>query len=86
MKGKRLFLYAKMHGYDHLVQQLLKWPNLKHDDFADALSLVVAAPTAWQHETRPQAATAPTWLQKLNQSAPAEDAYYDSGGGTGLCC
>jgi hypothetical protein len=86
MKGKRLFLYAKMRGYDRLVQQLLKWPNIKHDDFADGLSLVVAAPTGWQHETIPQQpGTGPNWLQKLNQNAPVEDAYYDSGCGTGFC-
>jgi len=65
---------------------LLKFPNLKHDDFADALSQCVAAPTGWQRESLPQqAATGPNWLQKLNQSGPAEDQYYDSGLGTGLC-
>ena len=37
MKAKRLLLYSKMKGYDLLVQQLLKFPNLKFDDRADPL-------------------------------------------------
>jgi predicted phage terminase large subunit-like protein len=86
LMSKRLWLYAGMPGYDQLVQQLCRWPRLKHDDFADALARVIEAPSGWQFDT-PSPIQSPTnWLRKFNQAAPVDDGYPDSGGGSGMAC
>lgn len=86
LKSKRLFLFAGMPGYDLLVSQLLKFPRVKHDDFADCLGRVVEAPTGYEQETPPQRQSVSHWLAKLHGSAPVDESYPDSGGGNGLCC
>jgi hypothetical protein len=89
MKGRRVFIYAAMPNYDRLVSQLLKFPNLKHDDLADALSLGLTAPTGWQYETTPPTPELlqPRWKDKyLGESAEPQADWPDSGGGTGMAC
>jgi hypothetical protein len=67
LSGKRLWFYVGMKGYDQLVQQLCKWPKLgKHDDFADCMGMVVAAPTGYQLQNPPQAVSTANWLRKLH--------------------
>jgi hypothetical protein len=83
LKSKRLWLCAGMSGYQLLVDQLIKWPRVKRDDFCDALGMVVEAPHGAGFETTPQTQSALTWLGKLNQ--PVE---YDGGGandGSRMC-
>ena len=87
LSNKRVWLYALMNGYQILVNQLTKWPKLgRHDDFADCLGMVVAAPTGYQLTQPPQSVSGPHWLQKLHGSGPGEDSYSDSGAGTGINC
>ena len=87
LSNKRLWLFAGMPGYQKLVTQLTKWPKLgRHDDFADCAGMVVSAPTGYELQAPPAAVSATNWLRKFNQVGPTEDTYYDSGGGTGLCC
>lgn len=85
--SKRLWLFAGMADYQTLVNQLVKFPRGgKHgDDIADCLSLVCTAPTGWALDTPPPQQSTTSWLQKLHNSAPTEDDYYDHGGGNGLC-
>jgi hypothetical protein len=67
LQQRRLWLYAAMNGYDKLVQQLIKWPKLgKHDDFADACGMIVAAPTGYQLENPPVAVSLSHWLRRLD--------------------
>lgn len=87
LSSRRLWLYAHMKGYAVLVQQLVKWPKLgRHDDFADTLGMVVAAPTGVQLENPPAATSTANWLRKLGQSDTTEDPYRDNGCGTGIVC
>lgn len=87
LSSKRLWLFAGMKGYAILVQQLVKWPKLgRHDDFADCLGMVVAAPTGVQLENPPAVASATNWLRKFNQSDTPDDGYGDNGCGTGIVC
>jgi hypothetical protein len=87
LASKRLWLYQGMKGYEVLVNQLLKWPKLgRHDDFADCLGMVVAAPTGYQLENPPQVVSATNWLRKYNQSEAGSDDYPDNGCGNGLVC
>jgi hypothetical protein len=76
----RLWLFTGMgdkHGmsaYTQLVNQLVKWPKLgKHDDFADCLGMVTAAPTGYQLTQTPQAVDSKNWLRKLHGTPPDED-------------
>lgn len=86
LQQRRLWLYSPMPGYALLTNQLVKWPKLgRHDDFADALGMVVAAPTNYQMESPPQISNPLHWLNKLHQVQVIEDQYYDGGGGTGIC-
>jgi hypothetical protein len=86
LAARRLWLYASMKGYDHLREQLLKWPKFgKNDDFADCLGMVVEAPTNYQLTAPPQDESALDWLRRLAPGPATEDSYYDGGGGTGLC-
>jgi hypothetical protein len=74
LKQRRLWLNANMPGYENLVNDLKKWPKLgKHDDYGDAMGLVVTVPTGFQLDKLPQAATetSKAWLRKLN--APKDD-------------
>jgi hypothetical protein len=85
--AKRLWLFAGMPGYAQTVNQLVKWPKLgKHDDFADCVGQVIAAPTGYQLETPPQGRSMGNWLRNLNKSEP-EGGNNDPGGndGTGFC-
>jgi hypothetical protein len=87
LTAKRLWFFAGMPGYQQMVQQLVKWPKLgKHDDFADCVAQVVAAPTGYQNENPPQSASTLNWLRKLHPQAQAEDPYSDNGCGTGIVC
>ena len=63
----RLWFYGGMRGYDQMVKQLVKWPKLgRHDDFADCVGQIVAAPTGVQMTAPPQPEAANNWLRKLN--------------------
>lgn len=90
LKNKRLWLFAGMPGYDRLVIQLTKWPKLgKHDDFADCLGQVVAAPTSWQATNPPPDLSVTNWLRKLhehNDLGGGNADYTDNGCGSGICC
>ena len=85
----RLWLYKYMDtqgAYEKLTTQLIRWPKLgKHDDFADALGLVIEAPTGYQFEQPPVQQTTTNWLRQMNPRPTGEDSYYDSGMGNGLC-
>jgi hypothetical protein len=71
LTAKRLWFYAGMKGYQQIVQQLCKWPKLgRHDDFADCVGQVVAAPTGYQLEKPPTVASSMNWLRKLHPSEP----------------
>jgi predicted phage terminase large subunit-like protein len=70
----RLFLLGSMPGYADLVNQLTKWPKLgRHDDFADCLGMVVAAPTGYQLTTPPSDVASQNWLHRLHGTAPATE-------------
>jgi len=87
LASKRLWLFAGMLGYDQLVNELEKWPKLgKHDDFADCLGQVVAAPTGYQLENPPVVESATNWLRKYNAVTVDSDTYSDNGCGNGICC
>ena len=87
LQERRLWLFASMEKFDVLCEQLEKWPKLgKHDDFADCLGQVVAAPTGYQLENVPMTENPLNWLHRLHQSAPLDESYYDGGCGTGFCC
>ena len=85
---RRLWFYANMRGYEQLVQQLVKWPKLgKHDDFADCVGMVIAAPTGYHMVATPnESESATNWLRQFSQGPPPDDSYYDNGAGTGVCC
>lgn len=86
LKSKRLWLYAGMPGYQQLVDQLIKWPRIKHDDHADCIGRVIEAPTGYELEIAPQPLSVSNWLRKLH-TTPAEDHNYpDSGAGSGIAC
>ena len=54
LKQRRLWLNANMPGYENLVNDLKKWPKLgKHDDYGDAMGLVVTVPTGIQLDKPP---------------------------------
>ncbi len=87
LSARRLWLFGGMKGYDHLVQQLVKWPKLgKHDDFADCAGMVVSAPTGYQLENPPASVGVANWLRKLADNHQTEENYYDNGCGSGFCC
>ena len=87
LSERRLWLFASMEKFDVLIEQLTKWPKLgHHDDFADCLGQVVAAPTGYQLENLPVDETSLNWLHRLHQSMPLDESYYDNGAGTGFCC
>jgi hypothetical protein len=86
LKSKRLILFSGMPGYQQLVDQLVKWPRVKHDDMADCLGRVVEAPTGYEYENPPQPQSASNWLNRLHGCVPEDPNYPDSGGGSGLCC
>lgn len=70
LKQRRLWWNANMPGYENLVNDLKKWPKLgKHDDYGDAMGLVVTVPTGFQLDKLPQAASesSKAWLRKLNE-------------------
>ena len=86
LADRRLWLFSGMgdkHGmpaYHLTVNQLVKWPKLgKHDDFADGLGMVVAAPTGYQLTQRPQEEGPLNWLHKLHGSGGNPD---DGSGGS----
>jgi len=83
MRGKRLYLFAQMPGYNRLCEQLLKFPNAGHDDFADALSQCLTAETGWQRESLPVQSTS-NWLKRLNEAALPEVGP-DENDGTRIC-
>lgn len=87
LTAKRLWLFAGMKGYQQTVNQLVKWPKLgKHDDFADCVGQVVAAPTGYQLETPPQGQSMGNFLRKLNKSDRDDDGGNSGGNdGTGFC-
>jgi hypothetical protein len=84
LKSRRLFLFAFMNGYQKLVEQLVKWPRVKHDDMADCLGRVLECPTGFEMEVPPQPQSVPNWLQKFHGAAPVDDEYPDCGMGSGL--
>lgn len=87
LASKRLWLYGNMPGYQTAVNQLVKWPKLgRHDDFADCLGMVVAAPTGYEQVNPPVIQSATNWLRKLHPAVALDDSYGDNGCGTGICC
>ena len=85
LNDKRLWLYAGMDNYQTIVNQLCKWPKLgRHDDYADALGMVCAAPTGYALESTPAVESTSNWLRKLHQSPMIDDSYPDTGMGTGI--
>jgi hypothetical protein len=88
--SRRLWIYGGMRGYDKLVAQLTHWPKHgRHDDFADCMGMVVAAPTGVQLSAPPPADDSGNWLRKLhdmNPTGPGSDAYPDNGCGSGVTC
>jgi len=81
LQQKRLWFFSGMKGYDQLVQQLVKWPKLgKHDDFADACGMIVAAPTSWHLDNPPVAVSVSNWLRKLHAGTAAPDEDMRLGG------
>jgi len=89
MKGRRVFIYAGMPHYDRLNSQLLKFPNVKHDDYADAFALGFAGTYGLAVRNYPSAARVDE--QKMDgkisrESAEVQADWPDSGGGTGLAC
>jgi predicted phage terminase large subunit-like protein len=87
LKGQRLFLFAPMPGYDKLEQELLRFPHAPHDDFADCLALAVQAPTQFLREALPmQPESVNSWLRRLHAPRESDDAYGDSGCGSGIVC
>ena len=74
LSARRLWLYAGMRGYLQLVQQLVKWPKLgRHDDFADTLGMVVAAPTGYQLVNPPTVVSTSNWLRRLNATEVSQE-------------
>jgi hypothetical protein len=60
--------------YDLLVNQLVKWPKLgRHDDFADCMGMVVAAPTGYQLTNPPAPVNSTNWLIKLHGHDTTEE-------------
>lgn len=87
LQQKRLWLFADMPGYQLLVNQLVKWPKLgRHDDFADCLGMVVAAPTGYETQSPPVQESTNNWLRRLHPAVQIDDSYGDNGCGTGICC
>jgi len=93
--GKRVWLYHQFlsdpEGYSKLVKQLCRWPRSgKHDDRADAWSMVFETPLsleiASQSTAEQQHRRDHNFLHTLHNAAPVDDAYYDNGAGTGFCC
>lgn len=85
LQGKRLWLYSAMDGYEQLVKQLLKWPKLgRHDDFADTLGMVIAAPSGYQNENPPTVVSNLNWLRRLQTPSVQDDGYPDMGMGNGI--
>lgn len=75
---RRLWLNANMPGYEILINDLKKWPKLgRHDDYGDAMGLVVSVPTGFQLEKLPQAAgdSSKAWLRKLHESKSGDEGY-----------
>jgi phage terminase large subunit-like protein len=85
LQSKRLWLYSGMPFYQDLVDQLVKWPRMKHDDFADCLGRVTEAPTGYETEG-PPVQTVGNWLKELHKAKDVDDDYPDSGGGSGMSC
>jgi hypothetical protein len=66
LTSRRLWLYGNMPGYQKLVNQLVKWPKLgRHDDFADCMGMVIAAPTGWELVTPPTVVDPNSWLHSM---------------------
>jgi phage terminase large subunit-like protein len=86
ISNRRLWLFVGMENYQTLVNQLVKFPRIPHDDYADTLAMVCEAPTGWALETPPQPQSTTNWLHKLHAAGPVEDAYSDTGAGTGIAC
>ena len=78
LDSHRVWLFAQMNGYAELVKQLLHYPRVKHDDFADALARVAEVPSGWATET--PAPQPNNWLRRFNQAHEVEDD-----GSLGLC-
>jgi len=71
-KSRRLWIYGGMPGYDKLVAQLTHWPKHgRHDDFADCMGMVVAAPTGVQLSAPPPPDDSANWLRKLHNMNPS---------------
>ena len=80
----RLWIYAGMDEYETLKTQLLRFPKLgKHDDFCDALGLVVSVPSGYQLTQAEPKPTLPKWLQLDEEPVEAEQ---DGGCGSGIIC
>jgi hypothetical protein len=81
----RLWLFAGMDEFETLRTQLLRFPKLgKHDDYADALGLVVGVPSGYQltqAEVRPKL---PKWLELPEEEVKESEP--DGGCGTGILC
>lgn len=87
LSAKRLWLFAGMPGYQETVNQLVKWPKLgRHDDFADCMGMVVAAPTGYELENPPVIDNGLNWLHRLHGAAVEDDSYSDNGCGSGMVC
>jgi hypothetical protein len=86
LKSKRLWLFAGMPGFQKLVDQLLRWPRVKHDDLADCLGRCIEVPVGWETENLPRQSPIRRWWERTNNNDLPNDEYPDSGGGSGLCC
>ena len=87
LQQKRLWFFADMPGYQLMVNQLVKWPKLgRHDDFADCVGMVVAAPTGYEQTNPPVQESTTNWLRRLHPAVNVDDSYGDNGCGTGICC
>jgi phage terminase large subunit-like protein len=87
MKNDRVRLFAGMEGFDALVRQLLSFPTSRHDDYMDALSQCLAAPTGIMVQPLPTTRTAMDDIRRwmgMDQEK-VEDSYPDNGGGNGIC-
>lgn len=47
LTSKRLFISAGLPGYQQLLEQMVRWPRTKHDDFVDCAARAMECPTGY---------------------------------------
>src|SRR5258708_4546070 len=71
LANSRVWIYGHMAGYQELRTQLERFPKLgRHDDFADCLGLVVAAPSGWYTSAVATTSKVPEMLRKAREDDP----------------